>query len=448
MWLFHSIQLADLNPKCLRHALLDYCLRPRTTAAYVHGLNIIELHKLAKDVKRNEVDPPTPFDSWFEIDVFLRIHSRGLTVIPQFEIAGRRIDLVIELSNRKFAIECDGDHWHGPEHYAADLARQRDLERCNLQFWRVRESAFYLDPEKAMQGLWDFLSENTPQAQPLSPTPLVDLPEPASIPDTNSNAPKNDVILEIEESEDSDRSVPQPKDDDLLKAPIEEVVQELQEILQKNGPMGARCAYRLVCRNRGIHRLGSRIESFLSKCVTRAAKSGALEVKDEWNRREIADRFLFLSTQIAVVHERNARDLEDIPPSEIATLIGALKESHPKISKEGILKLVSQHYGFERLRGSLLKHLEKIWDRSPGEGSSGSERSEQNQSSPNLPPPLNDPSLEIIDKRASNGCLWIIDGPKFRSLIPQLKVQGLIFSFAEKGGAATDRKPAWWIKKI
>ena len=60
---------------------------------------------------------------------------------------------------RRLAIECDGDAWHGPDAYEADLARQRDLERCGWQFFRIRESAFYVDQAGALENLWRTLDE-------------------------------------------------------------------------------------------------------------------------------------------------------------------------------------------------------------------------------------------------------------------------------------------------
>ena len=35
--------------------------------------------------------------------------------MPQFEIAGYRIDLVVEGMQGRLAVECDGDAWHGAE---------------------------------------------------------------------------------------------------------------------------------------------------------------------------------------------------------------------------------------------------------------------------------------------------------------------------------------------
>jgi len=57
------------------------------------------------------------------------------------------------------AVECDGDDWHGPERYEGDMQRQRQLERCGWEFFRVRESAFYSNREDALQGLWRALEE-------------------------------------------------------------------------------------------------------------------------------------------------------------------------------------------------------------------------------------------------------------------------------------------------
>src|SRR5262245_51357486 len=95
-----------------------------------------------------------PIDSWFEVDVFLRIHGRGYRVIPQFEVADYHIDLVIEGMHGRLAVECDGDFWHGPERYEADMIRERMLQRCGWTFWRVRGGEFYRDPDAAMNDLW------------------------------------------------------------------------------------------------------------------------------------------------------------------------------------------------------------------------------------------------------------------------------------------------------
>jgi len=156
IWLFHSATLNDLSPRCLRHRLLEYFQNPKVEPTKLENLNIEGIKDLVED---REVDPPYPFDSWFEVDVFQKITKRGYRVIPQHEVAGYRIDLVVEGMQGRLAVECDGDTWHGAERYEEDMGRQRTLERCGWVFWRVRGSAFYRDPEAALEGLWKKLDK-------------------------------------------------------------------------------------------------------------------------------------------------------------------------------------------------------------------------------------------------------------------------------------------------
>jgi very-short-patch-repair endonuclease len=152
MWVYHSVPREALtNTEDMRFQLLDYCYgvvnRPRDDAdASMPG-------RVPEDVVI------APFDSLFEQRVFNRIADRGYTVIPQFPALGYNIDLVIVGAKTRLAVECDGDTWHGPSQYEADLGRQRELERCGWQFFRIRESVFYADMPGALQKLWDTLDE-------------------------------------------------------------------------------------------------------------------------------------------------------------------------------------------------------------------------------------------------------------------------------------------------
>ena len=152
MWVFHSLRLEDLgNPADMRHQLLDY----------VYGVinredtddDRVVRHAVPEDARAE------PFDSLFEQRIFNRVHGRGYTVIPQYPAEGYNIDLVVVGAHGNLAIECDGDTWHGPAQYGADLARQRDLERCGWTFFRVRESTFYTDGEAALADLWPMLEK-------------------------------------------------------------------------------------------------------------------------------------------------------------------------------------------------------------------------------------------------------------------------------------------------
>ena len=139
VWLFHTATLNDLNKECMRYKLLDYYQNPQP-------------------IQYDEIDPSV-FESKFEEDVFERIVSKGYRVIPQFKVAKYRLDLVVEGTKTRLAIECDGDEFHGADQYEKDMARQRNLERCKWAFWRIRGCEFYRDPVAALEPLWQKLEE-------------------------------------------------------------------------------------------------------------------------------------------------------------------------------------------------------------------------------------------------------------------------------------------------
>ena len=159
MWLFHSMTLNDLSPTCLRYKLLEYCQNPEIKQTEVNGINIASIRRLASSNGRSDYSLPEPFDSWFEVDVFLKIVERGYRVIPQYKVAQFRIDMVVQGIQGALAVECDGDAWHGPEVYERDSARERILTRCGWRFWRVRGSNFYRNQSEATKTLWTTLNE-------------------------------------------------------------------------------------------------------------------------------------------------------------------------------------------------------------------------------------------------------------------------------------------------
>lgn len=167
VWLFHSASLNDLRPDCLRYKLLEYCLNPKVIQPEPIGeTNIAELRRMSMNnllraMKPRDHDNSLPFDSWFEVDVFIKIIDRGYRILPQYHIPnyGYRIDLVVEGMKGQLAVECDGDKWHGPDRYEYDNARQRNLIRCGWIFCRIRGRDFYRNPDNALTDLWETLEK-------------------------------------------------------------------------------------------------------------------------------------------------------------------------------------------------------------------------------------------------------------------------------------------------
>ncbi len=100
-----------------------------------------------------------PVKSNFERDLMQRLLDRGYRVHGQVGSLGYRIDMVVEgVNGLRLAVECDGDRFHGPEHWQQDMRRQRTLERVGWRFWRCFASSFYRAPEAIINDLCEILS--------------------------------------------------------------------------------------------------------------------------------------------------------------------------------------------------------------------------------------------------------------------------------------------------
>jgi very-short-patch-repair endonuclease len=145
MWLFTSVKRDRLSHEDLRFSLLEHMEAPSSPWGESPALDTVSPDE------RQE-----PFDSLFEQRVFRAIRQRGYHVIPQFPVGRRRrIDLVVCGHGSRLAVECDGRIAHAtPAQVRADMDRERELRRVGWRFWRVRESEFAFDAERALEPLW------------------------------------------------------------------------------------------------------------------------------------------------------------------------------------------------------------------------------------------------------------------------------------------------------
>jgi len=98
-------------------------------------------------------------DSPFEKQVMQRLIAAGFRVRSQWPVGAYRIDLVVEGTNSRLAVECDGEKWHTPEQLQDDLERQAILERLGWIFVRVRGSVFFRNPDAAMAPVFAKLAD-------------------------------------------------------------------------------------------------------------------------------------------------------------------------------------------------------------------------------------------------------------------------------------------------
>lgn len=125
MWIFHSVGLEDLNPKCVRYSLLNY--------AYNYSSSqFTESH-----IK--------PILNPFQQDIEKYLLENNYDIISNAKIGKYSLDFVINDNNdtkRKLALMCVGGHednyiWE--DHYE----RQMCLERVGWEIFKIRNSEFY-----------------------------------------------------------------------------------------------------------------------------------------------------------------------------------------------------------------------------------------------------------------------------------------------------------------
>lgn len=138
MWVFHSIDLKDLNPNCARYALLKYC-ENYGEYKYEFYLNYIFKYKLQREI-------------------YSRIKEMGYKIIPQIKIGVYNIDFIIEGESNKAAVICEGDKDNNMD-IANALMQQINLERIGWNFIRVKASEYYLNKENTLEKVCDKLNE-------------------------------------------------------------------------------------------------------------------------------------------------------------------------------------------------------------------------------------------------------------------------------------------------
>ncbi|MEU0368687.1 AAA domain-containing protein [Streptomyces sp. NPDC006283] len=142
LWVFHSARTEQFHENDLRRQWLDHLTRPaEEETVAVEGAVLPDV--------RHEA-----FDSLFQQKVYLELTERGYRVRPGYRVGRHAIDLVVEGGTRRLAVACDGDAFAEGDDASTAAARQRDLERVDWTFVRIRGSRFHLDRDQALAPLW------------------------------------------------------------------------------------------------------------------------------------------------------------------------------------------------------------------------------------------------------------------------------------------------------
>ncbi len=403
MLLFHTATLNDLNPNCMRHRLLSYCSHPGLEQPTVGGHDVEDLHRLASADGRGQRTPPEPFDSWFEVDVFLRIADAGFRVLPQYAVSGYRIDMVVEGMERRLAVECDGDEWHGAERYLEDMQRQRQLERCGFPFWRLRGSAFELDPDKAMKSLWEALDHHgispghvsaedgdeeaaaavpeipdsppdfvlrppsiaadlaePKQAQLVSPIPIKSQAQAAAHPADEEPAGhplpvasrQAQYVLWVE------WTMPDPR-----VASAAELAEGIVSVVEAEGPVRIRRVFQLLTKAAGLRRVRRLVREGLERGLNEALREGLVEEHPDPLSSGRLDAVLIREGRpTVIVRPAAGRSFAEIPSTELKTVVREILAENPAFGDEAIMRAAMAHYEFRRLTANMKSRMLVLLD--------------------------------------------------------------------------------------
>lgn len=141
MFLFHSVDIEDLNPKCVRSSLLSYCLdSEKKSLQYEKGNNLLV--------------------SGFKNDVLCALEKRGYKVKPNIKIGKYKIDFVIEGTYGRLAIDCCGEDTAFSSNWEENHNRRMTLQRVGWKFFILRESEFYYNPNNCIDKISHYLELN------------------------------------------------------------------------------------------------------------------------------------------------------------------------------------------------------------------------------------------------------------------------------------------------
>jgi len=314
-------------------------------------------------------------------------------------VVGRyRIDVVVHGPERRLAVECDGDRWHGEDVWHRDRARQEVLERAGWSFERIRGSAFYRDPEAALAPLWAHLEElgiptgdewmdvglpptvmevsgpvdrsvTDPLPSPVSRSASEPVPESAPQPISVARLEPVPVApLEPEVQPESEpqmfpasfrawvpTSVPAVASGDTAG-----IVAGLAAIVAAEGPMHGETVYRRYVQATGGLRVGREIQRTLDQLTLRAVRTGTIErLTDGLTATDEATLYA-PGTPAVVVRERGTRTLYEIPRSEIVAVMEHLGLDRADVG--ATKRAVLEFFGFGRLTAAASTYLDSCLD--------------------------------------------------------------------------------------
>jgi len=138
----------------------------------------------------------------------------------------------------------------------------------------------------------------------------------------------------------------------------------LRQIIEEDGPLTRSCVYRLYVEGcPGLQRVGRVVRQALNRALGAMLRAGEIVQEDELGEGSPESQVIRLAGA-ARVRERPAgrRDLLEIPPSELVSVLGRLVPDNPETGEdeETVFRRLLDHYGFSRLTKPRRDYLSKV----------------------------------------------------------------------------------------
>lgn len=134
LWVFHSVDLDDLNKECVRYKLLDYC---ENYDKYKRDGKVIE----------------NVFYSMLQKDIYNVLKNEKFNPLLNVSLGNYTIDLALENGKDKIAIFCQDERSEYTSDYHEFYNMQLKLTECGWNVIKIRGSKFYRYPNKVIPTL-------------------------------------------------------------------------------------------------------------------------------------------------------------------------------------------------------------------------------------------------------------------------------------------------------
>ena len=348
-------------------------------------------------------------ESPFEREVYDELTQRGYRVTPQVNVGPYRIDMVVEGNNdTRLAVECDGDRYHGPDRWADDMQRERDLRRAGWgPFWRCFASTFVRRRKDMIADLVKTLSERGIEpigAESAKESVHTEYRVVSSVTESTNQGgslpfegpagwqppvvapPPTPLSAERGDTEPAEAQ-PRPSSDDRdfigrervqgswirsrdAYPPLSEYAEyagaagvdprrssanSLSEgmirIIEVEGPVLAKRVFEIYLRGCGIQRMGHELKNTMNKALSDGIRQQRLISESEGSDGDLAFSIVRVSGSAPVrLRTRGPRSFEEIPPSELHVVAKYLAMNHsiPEGSDEH-LRAILECFNLKRL---------------------------------------------------------------------------------------------------